>query len=112
MKPWSHSKVGLASNNTWKYEFIKWGIKVLTLSDATNDYVKKLQVYTVKDFESGNADVGLSYRVCTDLMSGLPKELKLFTDSYVLFCMKRNNCCGTVQFHRKDLPSDLVITKV
>ena len=60
----------------------KWGIKAFTLSDATNGYVYRLQVYTGKNLESGSTDVGLSSRICIELMSGLPEGFKLFTDNY------------------------------
>ena len=60
----------------------KWGIKVFTLSDATNGYVYRLQVYTGKNIDVSNPDIGLSSRVCMELMSGLPEGLKLFTDNY------------------------------
>ena len=96
----------------------KWGIKAFTLSDATNGYVYRLQVYTGKNLESGSADVGLSSRVCIELMSGLPKGFKLFTNNYYTsprlykaLYEKGYNCCGTIRTHRKDFPSDLVITK-
>ena len=96
----------------------KWGIKVFTLSDATNAYVYRLQVYTGKNLESGSVNVGLSSRVCIELMSGLPEGLKLFTDNYYTsprlykaLYEKGYNWCGTVRTHTKDFPSDLVITK-
>ena len=59
----------------------KWGIKVFTLSDATNGYVYRLQICTGKNIES-TSDVGLCSRVYLDMMSGLPSGLKLFTDNY------------------------------
>lgn len=73
----------------------KWGIKVFTLSDATNGYVYRLQVYTGKNLDSRSADIGLSSRVCIELVSGLSQGLKLFTDNYytspvcIKPCMKR-----------------------
>ena len=61
---------------------IKWGIKVFTLSDATNGYIYRLQAYTGKNLNPGSPDVGLSSRVCIELMSRLPEGLKLFIDNY------------------------------
>ena len=50
----------------------KWGIKVFVLADATNGYVRNLQVYTGKSIENdGLASVGLCSRVVLDLMFDL-----------------------------------------
>ena len=84
----------------------KWGIKAFTLSDVTNGDVYRLQVYTVKNLESGSADAGLSSRACIELISGLPEGFKLFTDNYYTsphlykaLYGKGYNCCGTVHTH-------------
>ena len=37
----------------------KWGIKVFTLSDATNGYIYRLQIYCGKSLDS-DTEVGLS----------------------------------------------------
>ena len=81
----------------------KWGIKVFTLSDATNGYVYRLQIYTGKNMDN-TSDIGLYSRVCLDLMSGLPCGFKLFTDNYYtsprLYSALYNlgyNCCGTAR---------------
>jgi len=96
----------------------KWGIKVFTLSDATNGYVYRIQVYTGKQLNSGSTSVGLCSRVCLELMSGLTTGFKLFTDNYYTsprlyqaFYNKGYNCCGTVRKGRKEFPEDLVIKK-
>ena len=60
----------------------KWGIKAFALSDATNGYVYRLQVYTGKNLKSGSTNVGLSFRVYIELMSGLPEGFKLCTSNY------------------------------
>ena len=96
----------------------KWGIKVFTLSDATNGYVYRLQIYTGKNIDN-TSDIGLCSRVCLDLMSGLPCGFKLFTDNYYtsprLYSALYNlgyNCCGTARTNRKDFPTkDLIIAK-
>ena len=48
----------------------KWGIKVFVMSDATNGYIYRIQIYTGKGLES-NIDVGLCLRVLLELMTGL-----------------------------------------
>ena len=47
---------------------MKWGIKVL--SDTTNGYIYRLQIYTGKNLES-TTDAGLCSRVLLELMIGL-----------------------------------------
>ena len=60
----------------------KWGIKVFTLSEATNGYVYCIQIYTGKNIEEPPT-VGLCSRVVLDLMSGLNTQgYQLFTDNY------------------------------
>ena len=60
----------------------KWGIKVFVLSDATNGYIYRLQIYTGKDMES-ETNTGLCSRVVLDLMSGLEADgFHLITDNY------------------------------
>ena len=74
----------------------KWGIKAFTLSDATNGYLYRLQVYNGKNLESGSGDVGRSSRVRIELMSGLLEGFKLFTYNYYTspactkLCMKKD----------------------
>ena len=96
----------------------KWGIKVFVLSDATNGYVYRMQIYTGKNMES-DISVGLCSRVVLDLMSGLEADgFHLFTDNYytspqlALTLYKRGiNCCGTVRTNRKGFPRSLVKTR-
>ena len=60
----------------------KWGIKAFVLADATNGYVRRLQIYTGKN-ESLFDDVGLCSRVVLDLMNGLEGDHpKLYVDNY------------------------------
>ena len=80
--------------------------------------VYRLQVYTGKNIDASNPNIGLSSRVCMELISGLPEGLKLFTDNYYTspelyqaLYKKGYNCCGTVRTHRKEFPEDLIITK-
>jgi len=94
----------------------KWGIKVFVLSDATNGYVYRLQIYTGKSLES-SVDVGLCSRVLLDLMTGLEGH-RLFTDNYYtgpevyLELYKRgNNSCGTVRTIRRGFPEELIKPK-
>ncbi len=47
----------------------KWGIKVFVLSDATNGYIYRLEIYTGKNETLDNA-TGLCSRVVLDLMKG------------------------------------------
>ena len=89
----------------------KWEIKVFVLSDATNGYIYRLQIYTGKNLES-SVEVGLCSRVLLDLMTGLD-GYHLFTDNYYtgpevyLELYKRgNNCCGTVPTIRWGFPEN------
>ena len=91
----------------------KWGIKVFVLSDATNGYIYRIQIYTGKGFES-NVDVGLCSRVLLELMTGLDGH-HLYTDNYYtspevyLELYKRGiNCCGTVRTNRQGFPKELI----
>ena len=93
----------------------KWGIKAFVLSDATNGYVYRSQIYTGKNAET-NASAGLCTRVVLDLMSGLENYgMSLYTDNYYtspelyLALYRRGiNACGTVRVNRKYFPKDLV----
>ena len=58
----------------------KWNIKVFVLSDATNGYIYKIQIYTRKGLES-TVDVGLCSRILLELMIGLDGQ-QLYTDNY------------------------------
>ena len=95
----------------------KWGIKVFVLSDATNGYIHRLQIYTGKDIES-ETNAGLCSRVVLDLMSGMEADgLHLFTDNYytspqlyLTLYKKGVNACGTARTNRKEFPKDLIKT--
>ena len=50
---------------------LKWGIKVFILSDATNGYVHRLQVYTGKNSELSQHEQGPSTRVVLELLQGI-----------------------------------------
>ena len=80
----------------------KWGIKVFVLSDATNGYIYRLQIYTGKKLES-TVDAGLCSRVLLELMTGLDGH-QLYTDNYytspevyLQLFDQGINCCGTVR---------------
>ena len=51
------------------------------LSDATNGYVYRMQVYTGKGMEINEPEVSLCSRVVLDLMAGL-QGFDLYTDNY------------------------------
>ena len=55
-------KGGLSFKQYMKNKPTKWGIKVFVLSDATNGYIYRLQIYTGKNLES-TIDTGLCSRV-------------------------------------------------
>ena len=97
---------------------VKWGIKVFTLSDATNGYVYRIQIYTGKNMED-TSDVGLCSKVVLDLMAGLEDSgFELYTDNYytspqlyLTLYKKGINACGTVRTNRKEFPPELVHRK-
>lgn len=109
----------LAFKQYMKDKPTKWGIKVFTLCEATNGYVKRLQVYTGKKLDDGTASVGLCSQVVLDLMAGFEqKGHELYTDNYYtspqLFqCLydKGINACGTARPNRKHFPKELVQKK-
>ena len=86
----------------------KWGIKYLVLSDATNGYVYRMQIYTGKHADA-DSSVGLCSRVVLDLISGLEREgFHLYTDNYctspILYQSlyeKGINACGTMRPNRR-----------
>ena len=94
------------------------GNKGFVLSDATNGYVYRLQIYTGKDMES-NTTAGLCSRVVLDLISGMEADgLHLFTDNYytspqlsLTLYKKGVNTCGTARTNRKGFPKELIKTK-
>ena len=97
----------------------KWGVKVFVLSDATNGYVYRLQIYTGKQLDT-TVDAGLCSRVVLELMTGLEyKGLQLYTDNYYsspeLFLKLYNNMginsCGTVRTNRKGFTKSLAQKK-
>ena len=60
----------------------KWGIKVFVLSDASNGYVYRFQIYAGKSMDQG-VEVGLCSRVVLELMEGLEDHgFELYTDNY------------------------------
>lgn len=93
----------------------KWGIKVFVLADATNGYVKTIQIYTGKSLDSTSSDIGLCTKVVLDLMSGLEHTgLHLYTDNYYtspnLYLTLYNNginACGTARVNRRAFPKEL-----
>ena len=94
----------------------KWGIKVFVLSDATNGYIYRLQIYTGKNLES-TVDAGLCSRVLLELMTGLDGH-QLYTDNYytspevyLQLFDQGINCCGTARTNRRGFPKELVKSK-
>ena len=90
----------------------KWGIKVFVLADATNGYVKRLQIYTGKDVSNSSIQVGLCTKVVLDLVLGLEFSFHLYTDNYYTSPLLYNhlynrgiNACGTARTNRKHSPS-------
>ncbi len=96
----------------------KWGIKVFVLSDATNGYIYRLEIYTGKNETLDNA-TGLCSRVVLDLMKGFDYSGNtLYMDRYyssprLFFTLGKIGigCCGTVQNNRKEFPQVLKISK-
>ncbi len=94
---------------------VKWGIKVFVLADATNGYVKNLQVYTGKTVED-NTSTGLCSKVVLDLMTNMDHTgLHLYTDNfytspslYLTLYNKGINACGTCRTNRLDFPPELI----
>ena len=61
----------------------KWGIKIFVLADATVCYVKRLQIYSGKEADNSQNQVGLCTKVVLDLLSGLENTgLELYTDNF------------------------------
>ena len=58
----------------------KWGIKVFVLSDATNGYIYRIQIYTGKNLES-TVEAGLNSRELLKLMTDLDGH-QLYTNNY------------------------------
>ncbi len=81
------------------------------LSDATNGYIYRLEIYTGKNEILDNA-TGLCSRVVLDLMKGFDYSGNtLYTDHYyssprLFFTLGKIGigCCGTVQNDRKEFP--------
>ena len=96
----------------------KRGIKVFVLSDATNGYMYRFQIYAGRSMDRA-VEVGLCSRVVLELMSGLENDgFDLYTDNYYtstqLFLTLYNkgvNCCGTARVNRKGFPKSLVKKK-
>ena len=96
----------------------KWGIKVFVLSDSTNGYVHRFQIYTGKNSSlSTSGDHGLCTKVVLSLMQGLEaRSHKVYMDNYYtsprLFLAlydKKVSACGTAQTHRKYYPQELAV---
>ena len=85
------------------------------LSDATNENVKRFQVYTGRD-DRNDHSIGICSRVVLDLMQGFESSgLQLFTNNYytspILFnhlCNRGINACGTVRMNRLNFPKVLL----
>ena len=96
----------------------KWGIKVFVLSDSTNGYVYRFQIYTGKNSAlSSGGDLGLSSKAVLSLLQGIEdKSHKLFMDNYHTFPRlflnlydKKVPACGTARTYRKFYPQELVV---
>ena len=112
-------RLGYKQYQYMKNKPTKWGVKVFVLSDATNDYVDRLQIYTGKQLDT-TVDTGLCSRVVLELMSGLEyKGLQLYTDNYYsspelllkLYNERSINSCGTVRTNRKGFPKSILKKK-
>ena len=86
---------------------------MFVLSDATNGYVYRIQIYTGKNLKS-SIDVGLSSRILLELMADLEGH-QLYTDNYytgpevyLKLYDQGINCCGTVQTNRRGFPDELI----
>lgn len=99
-----------------KNKATKSGVKGFVLSDATNGYMYRLQIYTGKQLDT-TVDASLCSLVVLELMTGLKYGgLQLYTDNYYssseLFLKLYNdmsiNSCGTVRANRKEFPKSLV----
>ena len=96
----------------------KWGIKVFVLSDATNGYVYRFQIYVGRSMDRA-VEVGLYSRVVLELISGLENDgFDLYTDNsytspqrFLTLYNKGVNCCGTARFNHKGFPKSLVKKK-
>ena len=84
----------------------KWGIKVFILSDATNGYIYRMQVYMGKNLADYGVGVGLCSRVVLELMKGLEDDGHcVFTNNYytspqlalTLYNKGINSCGSTVR---------------
>jgi len=93
----------------------KWGIKVFVLSDASNGYIYRFQIYAGKTMDH-TVEVGLCSRVVLELMEGLEDHgFELYTDNYytspqlfLTLYKKGVNCCGTARTNRKGFPKSLI----
>ena len=88
---------------------------MFALSDATNGYIYRMQIYSRKNMEGG-AQVGLCSQVVFDLVSGLETVgHELYTDNYytspqlyLTLYEKGLNACRTVRYSRRYFPQELV----
>ena len=95
---------------------MKYGIKVFVLADGKYGYIKRIQIYTGKNFSLSKNELGLSTKVVLDLVKGLESSHhKLYVDNYytspILFLKLYQsgiNACGTARTNRKHFPTDLV----
>ena len=89
----------------------KWGIKVFVLSNASNGYVYRFQIYAGKSMDH-TVEVGLCSRVVLELLEGLEDQgFELYVDNYctslqliLILYKKVVNCCGTARTNRKGFP--------
>ena len=88
------------------------------LSDATNGYVYRLQIYTGKNSELSSSEQGLSTKVVLELVKGMEYlQHKLYMDNYysspyLFLVLYENNvgACGTIRPNRKYYPKDFVVS--
>ena len=93
----------------------KWGIKLFVLSNASNGYIYRFQIYAGKSMDH-TVEVELCSRVVLELMEGLEDHgFELYTDNYytspqlfLTLYKKGVNCCGTARTNRKGFPKSLV----
>ena len=98
----------------------KWGIKVFVLSDSTNGYVYRFQIYKGKNSSlSGSGEHGRCTQAVLSLLQGIENRChKVFMDNYytspLLFLAlydKKVQACGTARTHRKYYPKELAVSE-
>ena len=100
----------------------KWGIKAWVLADAANGYVWNWDLYTGKDDNVSNPNLGLAHRVVMNLLdddrlrkNGYRVFMDNFYSSPALFRDLQEEgfeACGTLRSNRRGIPDDLKSAKL